>query len=65
MTAPEIGYCLVEYDLTDILLDEHWEYFDYVDEDIDEPLQDGHVEVLWNDSLKLSQVPILLILFRC
>ncbi len=36
--------------------DEHWEYFDFNDEDVEEPLQECHVEVLWNDSLKLTQV---------
>ena len=40
--------------------DEHWEYFDYDNDDIIDPLLDGHVEVLWNNTLKLTQVFLIL-----
>eukprot|EP01127_Copromyxa_protea_P015531 TRINITY_DN4478_c0_g1_i3.p1 TRINITY_DN4478_c0_g1~~TRINITY_DN4478_c0_g1_i3.p1 ORF type:complete len:727 (-),score=234.60 TRINITY_DN4478_c0_g1_i3:7-2187(-) len=36
--------------------DEHWEYFDFVDDDLEEPVKAGSVEVLWNESLKVVQV---------
>eukprot|EP01123_Difflugia_compressa_P002520 TRINITY_DN13248_c0_g1_i1.p1 TRINITY_DN13248_c0_g1~~TRINITY_DN13248_c0_g1_i1.p1 ORF type:complete len:288 (-),score=59.48 TRINITY_DN13248_c0_g1_i1:4-867(-) len=36
--------------------DEHWEYFDGLSDDEEEPVKEEHVEILWNNNLRLSQI---------